>query len=287
MTVEPGGHEPVALDLDDAAGWLRRAATLADEGEREGAAWAYWQGAAAAYRAGALADATAACRMALVALGALTRPRLVGRVRLLESLIDHERGDDERATVGSVAAERAFQAARDRDGFLAVWSARTLRALGHGDRDAGLTMLRWMLPWLDEVGPTTLRLWLRIYAGDRLTRDHLPEDGLGWLVEALELAPAGSGAHLAAAAIAMQAFEALGRPVDAARIGVVAVDAPHLAPPTVRAWLYRLLAVALRRCDQPTLAMACEDAGAELVAGAAPTPPMLAGAGTALAPLFG
>lgn len=240
-----------------AAELARRAAVLAAEGEREGAGWAL-------YRAATLcadddpAQALVYLDDAFAVIVGLEPWRLLGSIALLAAELAYDAGDAQAGANASVEAERAFRQAPDPRGFLAVWVARAVRALREGDGDAGVLMVRWMLPWLDQVAEPAPRIWLRLFGADWLASDGQVASAVTWLAEALELAAPGSPEFLLAAERLVTAFLGLERPIDAARVAAAALDSPIGAPPTLRAEIYRGLAEGLRQSAPGPLADYCD-----------------------------
>lgn len=255
--------------MSAAAELAARAAILARAGEREGAGWALYR--AATVVDGVDAAATAAyLDQALATVAGLPCPRLRGSIALLAAELAHDADDAAAGAAASVAAERYFQAAADARGFLAVWTARALRALRHGDADLGVAMVRWMLPWLDQIGELAPRLWLRLFGAEALLADGRTDAATQWLLDVLELAPAGGGERVIAAELLVRGLVAVGRRDDAVAIALTELAIVR-APPGLRARLYQTVATTIAAVD-PELARACAELVAELDRAGAPPP---------------
>lgn len=252
----------IAIDL-----LIVRAERLAAAGEREGAAWALYRAASGA------ADGTRAAawlEQALAWVDGLTCDRLRGSIAALAAELAYEAGDVMGAVAASRDAEARFQRAGDARGFLAVWTARALRALRVGDAEAGLTMTRWILPWLDQVAEPAPRIWLRLYAGEaELAADDV-EAAVGFALDVLELAAAGSDERLLATELLVRALVGLDRRDDGVRAALVELERLG-GDDGLRSRLYRTVALILADSD-PGLARACHAAAEALGHAPAPTP---------------
>lgn len=182
----------------------------------------------------------------------LADPGLLAWVTLFESELAAAAGDVAAAARRSCAAEQLARRAQDPSTYLAVWWLRAARALRRGDGGAGELMARWMDPWLADASPRA-RARLRCFAAAFALDDDRADRAIELAAAVVGSAPGTAEAALAGAIVA-QAFLALDRPTDAARIATSSIERCPGVPARIAARLYLDAAAALDAAGAAELA---------------------------------
>jgi hypothetical protein len=225
----------------------------AGRGESEPAAWAFLGGAHLAFARG---DHAAARRFHTLAVHAaravvqLARPALIPSLLLLESELAAEAGHARVAADLQVRAIAGFTAVGDRDGVIAVWTARAERALRAGNVEAAHGIAATLLPALDARGDREAGIWLRVRLGAALAGARRVDEAVPLLGAAYDLTAPGSGERMAIAAEAMRICLDDGRLRDAVAIAVRDLDEPARGARQLHAEVLVLAAVALVRLGE-------------------------------------
>lgn len=157
----------------------------------------------------------------------------------------------------SCAAEASAHRAGDAAAFVAVWWIRGMRALRRGEGGDGELIARWMDGWLDELAPRQ-RHRLRCFTAAFVLDDERPEAAIAIAAETIGTIPGTIEAALCGSIIA-QAFLALGRTTDAARVATSSIERSPEVPPRVRARQYYDAALALEAAGLDDEAARCAE----------------------------
>ncbi len=187
----------------------------------------------------------------------LADPVVEAWIELFAAEIAYTQGATDLAARLSCAAEAAARRADDAPTFLAVWWVRAVRALRRGDGGDGAAIAGWMDAWLATVAPRH-RCRLRCFEAAFALDDDRPADAIAAASEIVSLAPGSTEAALCGTVIT-QAFLALDRATDAARVATACLDRCAGAPAGVRAQLYLDAAIALAATGLDDAAARCAE----------------------------
>jgi hypothetical protein len=236
-----GAHDPGAAGADDGgepADPLERG--LRRRGEAARAALREVKRALGEADAGGAARGLTTARAIAAPLG---DQRLLAWIALFESELALATGDVVDAVERSCLAEDVALRAQDAPTYLAVWWIRAVRALRRGDGGVGELMTQWMERWLAQVSPRA-RLRLQCFAAAFALDDERPGRAIDVAASVVSDGPGTAEAALAGSLVT-QAFLALNRPTDAARVATSSIDRCAGLPPRIAGRLYLDAATAL------------------------------------------
>ncbi|MCC6994357.1 MAG: hypothetical protein IT370_06980 [Deltaproteobacteria bacterium] len=229
-------------------------------GDGEAGAWCFLLAGRLALARGDVTRCTRCHAAATHALEGLTPTGSLGpNLLLIEAELAAAAGQLETSVELGTRAIAGFKAVGDRDGVVAVWTARAARALQGGQVDAAQVILEELLPHLDGRGDTRTGVFLRVRLAAALSRLGRRAAALEWLRAARDRSAEGSALRLTVVAEAMRVQLDDGQPEAALDLGAEALDqpedaAPSSPEPTLHAEVLVLCAVALRQLGRPELA---------------------------------
>jgi len=184
-------------------------------------------------------------------------PRLDAWLELFESELAFAAGDVSTAARRSSTAEQAARRAGEPATFLSIYWIRAVRALRRGNGGDGELVSGWMESWLTSVAPRA-GLRLRCFGAAFALDDDRPERAIDRAADVVAAVPGTSEAALCGA-IVSQAFLALDRVTDAARIATSSIVRCPALPPSIAARLYLDASIALELAGAAAEAARCSD----------------------------
>ena len=235
-------------------------------GDGEAGAWCFLLAGRMALARGDVARCTRCQAAARHALEGLTATGSLGpNLLLIDAELAAAAGDLEASVALGTRAIAGFKAVGDRDGVIAVWTARAARALQGGQVDAAQVILEEILPHIDGRDDARTGVFLRVRLAAALSRSGRRAAALEWLRAARDRSAPGSALRLTVVAEAMRVQLDDGQPEAALDLGTEALAPPESAAPpegavptspepTLHAEVLVLCAVALRQLGRPELA---------------------------------
>ncbi|HUQ03662.1 MAG TPA: hypothetical protein VM261_14290 [Kofleriaceae bacterium] len=192
----------------------------------------------------------------------LADPWVEAWIELFESELAASHGELGAAARHSSSAEKSARRAGDAATFLSVYWCRAVRALRRGNGGDGELVARWMDTWLAAVSPHA-NLRLRCFAAAFALDDERPSRAIDVAAAVVGAAPGTLEAALCGS-IVSQAFLALDRVSDAARIATSSIVRGPELPPLVAARLYHDAAIALDQAGAVAEAQRCAELAVRL-----------------------